>query len=107
MTLLLYFNPGWSEADGGALRLHRGGAAGAGPPYEDVLPVAGRLVAFFSRTVWHEVLEARARARFAWTLWLERASDSERSREAFRRAESAGREHKDHAFESVPPVSEE
>ena len=62
MTLLLYFNPDWREADGGALRLHRGGAAGAGPPYEDVLPVAGRLVAFFSRTVWHEVLEARARA---------------------------------------------
>ena len=87
MTLLLYFNPGWSEADGGALRLYRdGGGGGDGPPYEDVLPVAGRLVAFFSRTVWHEVLEARARPRFAWTLWLERASDSEQSRDSIRRA---------------------
>ena len=63
LTLILYANPDWAEADGGALRAEVGGEA------VDVLPRAGSLVLFDSRAVWHEVLPAKA-LRFAVTLWV-------------------------------------
>jgi SM-20-related protein len=66
VSLVLYLNDGWSEADGGALRLH---PDAAGPI--DVLPRGGTLVAFPSEGLAHEVLVAR-RERLALTGWLRR-----------------------------------
>ena len=70
LTILLYVNAGWTGADGGALVLH--GLEGAEAP-EEILPAAGRVVAFFSRTAWHEVRPSATRRRFALTLWCDRA----------------------------------
>lgn len=66
ISLILYLNDGWSEADGGALRLHTGGGR-----CEDVLPIGGRLVAFQSDRFEHEVLPSR-RERLSFTGWYRR-----------------------------------
>ena len=66
LSCLLYFNPDWEKDDGGALRMYLDGGA------TDVLPKAGRLVVFFSRTITHEVLPSLRRSRWAYTLWTER-----------------------------------
>lgn len=42
---------------------------------EDIAPLAGRLVVFFSRTVPHEVAPSKRRDRWALTLWVERVDD--------------------------------
>ena len=64
LTLLLYLNASWCEADGGMLRLHRADGARV-----DVEPLLDRCVLFWSdhRTP-HEVLPAQ-RARWAVSVW--------------------------------------
>jgi SM-20-related protein len=67
LSLVLYLNPGWRAAVGGALRLER--PAGA----REVLPESGTLVAFLSDRVAHEVLPA-ARPRWSVAAWFRRRS---------------------------------
>jgi len=43
LNVLIYFNPGWTEADGGALELYRKGET---IPGVSVVPIAGRAVIF-------------------------------------------------------------
>lgn len=61
----LYLNPAWDAADGGALRLYTGTTP------HDILPAAGTLVVFSSRSLEHEVLPAR-RDRYSVTGWFRR-----------------------------------
>jgi hypothetical protein len=69
VTLLLYANPGWTEADGGALSVEKPGGARV-----EISPVAGRLVVFLSRLVKHEIRpNAGKRRRLTVQLWLDRA----------------------------------
>ena len=65
VSCALYLNHGWSEADGGALRLHLDQGA------RDIVPVGGTLACFLADRVEHEVLPAM-RERFAVTGWLRR-----------------------------------
>jgi SM-20-related protein len=62
VTAIVYLNPDWVPAHGGALRVF----LPAGP--RDVEPRAGRLVVFLSDRVEHEVLPAYA-PRWAVTAW--------------------------------------
>jgi SM-20-related protein len=64
LTLLLYLNPDWTEADGGQLRLFVPEQAPL-----DIAPIANRLLVFHSHGVPHEVLESHADARYSLTLW--------------------------------------
>ena len=66
LSCVLYLNPGWHDADGGALRVHlpEGGA-------RDVLPRGGTLACFLAERYEHEVLPA-ARERLALTGWFHR-----------------------------------
>lgn len=52
LSLVLYLNPGWPDAAGGALRLH----LPAGP--QDIAPRQGTLALFLSADIEHEVLPA-------------------------------------------------
>ena len=72
LSLVLYLNDGWREAEGGALRLHlaRSGE-GNGAAHVDVIPRGGTLVAFLSDTFEHEV-QAATRERMSVTGWLRR-----------------------------------
>lgn len=65
VSCILYLNPGWAPADGGALRLY------AGEETVDVLPQGGTLVVFLSERFWHEVLPA-TRPRLSLTGWFRR-----------------------------------
>ena len=71
LSLVLYLNDAWGEADGGELRLHLG--PGAGAPFVDVLPRGGTLVVFLSDRFPHEVLPAR-RERLSLAGWFRRRS---------------------------------
>ena len=70
-------NPDWdADEDGGLLRIFPGTTALDEAPSDaaevvEVAPVGGRLVIFDS-FLWHEVLPARNKARFAVTLWITR-----------------------------------
>ncbi len=66
LSLVLYLNEGWINADGGALRLHLDG-----PTDErlDISPTIGRLVLFVSSRFWHEVLPTN-RDRLSLTGWF-------------------------------------
>lgn len=104
LTLLLYLNPDWSPSDGGELRLfstqkasqtaHGIGqvpsllgssavdhsASSAATAYEedsyvDIPPLAGRIVMFRSRDVWHGIRELSSN-RWALTLWVLRDLES-------------------------------
>jgi hypothetical protein len=66
VTLIVYCNPGWTEAAGGQLRVHRLDIDGAGTT--NIEPRAGRLVAFLAGCIKHEVLPSHA-DRFAVTAW--------------------------------------
>lgn len=67
VSLVAFFNEGWSAADGGLLRIEcpRRGTV-------DVLPEAGTLVAFLSAEVLHEVTETK-RERFSFAGWMKTA----------------------------------
>ncbi len=67
VTVILYLNPDWREADGGQLRIYPDPADEG--RYRDLLPVAGRLVCFLSGHFPHEVLPAR-RERLSITGWF-------------------------------------
>ena len=67
LSLVLYLNEAWSEADGGALRLY----LGAEPQFIDVVPRGGTLVVFLSDRFPHEVLPAR-RERLSLAGWFRR-----------------------------------
>jgi SM-20-related protein len=67
VSLVLYLNDDWSEADGGALRLYLGAPDEA--PWEDVVPRGGTVAAFLSGEIAHEVRPA-TRERFSLVGWL-------------------------------------
>lgn len=67
VSAIVYLNEAWSAADGGALRLYL--EEPEAPPYQDVLPLGGRLVCFASGRFHHEVLPA-ARDRVSVTGWF-------------------------------------
>jgi SM-20-related protein len=67
LSLVLYLNEAWNEADGGELRLY----LGAEPPFVDVVPHGGTLVVFLSDRFPHEVLPAR-RERLSLAGWFRR-----------------------------------
>lgn len=63
LSAICYLNTGWTEADGGQLRIYPGEGS------RDILPIAGRLVCFRSDQIEHEVLPAR-RDRLSLTGWI-------------------------------------
>jgi SM-20-related protein len=69
LSLVLYLNEAWNEADGGALRLYL--EAGPEAPFVDVVPYGGTLVVFLSDRFPHEVLPAR-RERLSLAGWFRR-----------------------------------
>jgi len=72
VTVLLYLNDEWRPGDGGELRIFGSADGGSKPDqgsYVDIEPLAGRLVLFRAREVWHAVLEPR-KPRWAMTLWV-------------------------------------
>jgi len=82
-TCILYCNEGWKEEYGGALRIYPGSQNLRNPddakilcPYEDIVPVNGRLLIFHSSLV-HSVEKVlvKNRVRQALTLWMKRPED--------------------------------
>lgn len=69
VSVVLYLNETWSDADGGQLRIHTGDGT------VDVLPQLGTLVCFRSDSVWHEVLPSH-RERWSIAGWFRRRSMS-------------------------------
>jgi SM-20-related protein len=69
VSSVLYLNGDWRESDGGALRLHL--PVNPGASFEDIYPVAGKLVLFLSAEFDHEVLPA-ARERLSIAGWFRR-----------------------------------
>lgn len=67
LSCVLYLNDGWTDADGGHLRLYLGG--GEPEPFVDVRPEAGTLATFLSERFEHEVLPA-TRERASVTGWF-------------------------------------
>lgn len=68
VTLILYLNESWTEADGGQLRMYFPQEDGS-ERVEDVLPLGGRLVVFLSEEIPHEVLPTQ-KERISITGWL-------------------------------------
>lgn len=68
VTVILYLNDSWSEADGGQLRMYFPKEDGS-ERVEDVLPIGGRLVVFLSEEIPHEVLPTH-KERISITGWL-------------------------------------
>uniref|UniRef100_UPI0040478985 2OG-Fe(II) oxygenase n=1 Tax=Algoriphagus sp. TaxID=1872435 RepID=UPI0040478985 len=68
VTLILYLNESWTEADGGQLRMYFPQEDGS-ERVEDVLPLGGRLVVFMSEEIPHEVLPTQ-KDRISITGWL-------------------------------------
>lgn len=68
VTVILYLNESWTEADGGQLRMYFPQADGS-ERVEDVLPLGGRLVVFLSEEIPHEVLPTQ-KERISITGWL-------------------------------------
>ena len=64
LTVLAYVNPNWSEPDKGQLRVFQSGL-----PHVDYAPLAGRVVLFKSREVFHAVMPSTFQ-RCAIQLWL-------------------------------------
>ncbi|HYC54922.1 MAG TPA: 2OG-Fe(II) oxygenase [Candidatus Binatia bacterium] len=72
VSTVLYLNEDWSEADGGALRVHLGDSSSAHQAeFREVWPRAGVFVCFLSDVFEHEVTVAR-RARWSVAGWLRR-----------------------------------
>ncbi|MEX0883139.1 MAG: 2OG-Fe(II) oxygenase, partial [Cyclobacteriaceae bacterium] len=68
VTVILYLNESWNEEDGGALRMYFKGVDGLEKD-EDFFPLGGRLVAFISDEVPHEVLPTQ-KERYSITGWF-------------------------------------
>ncbi len=68
VTVILYLNESWTEADGGQLRMYFLQEDGS-ERIEDVLPVGGRLVVFLSEEIPHEVMPTQ-KERISITGWL-------------------------------------
>jgi len=68
VTVILYLNESWTEADGGQLRMYFPQEDGS-ESIEDVLPLGGRLVIFLSEEIPHEVLPT-LKERISITGWL-------------------------------------
>jgi len=68
VTVILYLNDSWMEADGGQLRMYFTHESGS-ERVEDVLPLGGRLVVFLSEEIPHEVLPTN-KERISMTGWL-------------------------------------
>ena len=68
VTVILYLNESWTEADGGQLRMYFPQKDGS-ERIEDVLPLGGRLVVFLSEEIPHEVLPTK-KERISITGWL-------------------------------------
>lgn len=68
VTVILYLNDSWTEADGGQLRMYFPQEDGS-ERVEDVLPLGGRLVVFLSEEIPHEVLPTH-KERISITGWL-------------------------------------
>ncbi len=68
VTIILYLNESWTEADGGQLRMYFPQEDGS-ERVEDVLPLGGRLVVFMSEEIPHEVLPTQ-KDRISITGWL-------------------------------------
>jgi len=68
VTLILYLNESWTEADGGQLRMYFPQEE-VSERVEDVLPLGGRLVVFLSEEIPHEVLPTH-KERISITGWL-------------------------------------
>ena len=68
VTIILYLNESWTEADGGQLRMYFPQEDGS-ERMEDVLPLGGRLVVFLSEEIPHEVLLTQ-KDRISITGWL-------------------------------------
>lgn len=68
VTIILYLNDSWTEADGGQLRMYFPQEDGS-ERVEDVLPLGGRLVVFLSEEIPHEVLPTQ-KERISITGWL-------------------------------------
>ncbi|QSA98311.1 2OG-Fe(II) oxygenase [Methylococcus sp. EFPC2] len=69
LTVVFYLNDGWTEDNGGQLRIYLDEEGG----YQDIQPQGGRLVTFLSARFYHEVLPAR-RERMSLTGWFKRSS---------------------------------
>ena len=68
VTVILYVNDQWTEADEGALRMYLPNPDGT-ERIEDYLPMPGRLVVFLSAEIPHEVLPTK-KERNSITGWL-------------------------------------
>lgn len=68
VSLVVYLNAGWREADGGALRLYLDAARSR---HHDVQPLGGRIACFLSADFEHEVLPA-TRERLSIAAWFRR-----------------------------------
>lgn len=68
LSCVLYLNHQWCGEDGGQLRLYCPEPDGSERPY-DIVPDAGRLIAFLSDRVPHEVLSTR-RERLSIASWF-------------------------------------
>lgn len=66
VSVVIYLNPDWLPAQGGALRLHPDGKCS-----EDITPTGSRLVLFMSADMLHEVLPA-TRDRMSLAGWFRR-----------------------------------
>ncbi|MDO9421160.1 MAG: 2OG-Fe(II) oxygenase [Herminiimonas sp.] len=66
VSVVIYLNPDWLPAQGGALRLHPDGKSS-----EDITPTGSRLVLFMSADMLHEVLPA-TRDRISLAGWFRR-----------------------------------
>jgi SM-20-related protein len=73
ITTVVYLNETWRETDGGQLRIYTD--RDSEERYQDILPLAGRLVVFFSARFLHEVLRTR-RQRMSITGWFKRRGDT-------------------------------
>jgi len=65
VTIIIYLNDSWTEADGGALRLHSGEEG----EFVDVIPEVGTMVIFWSLKQIHEVRPS-SRTRHAISMWI-------------------------------------
>jgi hypothetical protein len=83
LTAIYYINPGWDEANGGAIRLYDRLEGAADAPatsdaqdveeirtYSELAPLGDRLLMFWSDLIVHEVLPSWEQHRYTFTFWF-------------------------------------